>query len=262
MTLNEIVEQFKEKAELLRKNEVASVPLIIDQARIMVQLRTKARKNWEEVCEQKLKIHPRVARRYLKIGENWSDADRTPGSDVLARLPSDLHKLEALAELPLDLLTTLSGQLDLRRMERTEVIAKVKGMMGKGEGQHSEADPVLAVFNKWDSFAARLVKEVEGLDGAGRQRFGEELEDLMQQLQEALDKALEPSPPEGRGEEAGQEEQEEAEGEPDEGEGPEGEEEEPETAEAETPEEEEEEPAPKASATKGGRPATKPRPKP
>jgi hypothetical protein len=197
MTLGEIIAQFKEKEELLHKHDTNSLEIVIEQARLMVQLRVKARKNWEDTCKKKLNLDPRVARRYLKVGEKWSDQNRTPGSDLLATLPSDLHKLEALCQLTVDQLKTLSGQIDLRKVERAEVIAKVKALVGKGGEEKPDSSPVLAVLNRWDAFATRVVKDVKNLDQAGRQEFAEELDDLVQRLQEGVHDALQVPGPEG-----------------------------------------------------------------
>ena len=190
MKVSEIVEQFKQKEGLLSKNDTASVPLVIDQSRLLVQLRTKARKNWEKVCEEKLKIAPRVARRYVKIGEKWSTADLTPGPDLYETLPYDLHKLEALCELSLDQLKQLSRQFNLRKMERTEVIGKVNAMLGKQTKTTSQTSPVVSLLTKWDSFVDRMADEVKKLDNAGRQQVEEELETLFAQLRDSLEEAL------------------------------------------------------------------------
>jgi len=190
MKLDEIAKEFKAKMELLEQNESAALPVIIDQGRLMVQFRIKARKDWETTCEKKLNISPRVARRYLKIGERWATQDQTPGPELLTKLPSDLHKLEALCDLSSDQLKTLSSQIDLRKVERTEMIAKVRAIIGKGSQQQSISDPVLSVFNKWDTFSFRLAKDVKQLNDHEKQNFIDEMEDNFQQLREKLEEAL------------------------------------------------------------------------
>ncbi|MBM4070271.1 MAG: hypothetical protein FJ271_15145 [Planctomycetes bacterium] len=257
MTLNQIVERFKEKAELLRKSDEAAVLVVIDQGRLMVQLRTKARKNWEKTCEEKLQINKRVARRYVKIGEKWSSPDRTPGSDMVGKLPSDLHKLEVLCDLSLEQLKTLADQSDLRKRERTEVIATVKALLGKTAEDQSAPNPVLTVLNRWDGFVAKLVKDVKKLDDAGRKEFAEELDDLLQQLREELDGAFKAPPSEDSAEQSEGEPEDETDADMDDDD----EEEDPEASEEETPEEEDKEPAPKSPATKGSRSPVKQRPK-
>lgn len=262
MNLNDIIDQFKAKAEQIRQHENASVPLIIDQGRLMAQLRTKARKNWEETCEKKLKLHPRVARRYLKIGQKWSTPDRTPGSALLPKLPSDLQKLDALCELSPEQLKKLTGQIDLQKLERNEVIAKVKAITGKTQEQDSNAKSVEAVFDKWDAFVARFAKDVKQLDAAGQKEVNEELDDLVQQLREELAKEekADTLPPGETNEET---EDEEPVGEEEEQEEDGNSKDEVEERQGEEPlhHSEEEVPVPQAPATRGVRPAGRQRPR-
>src|SRR5262245_40165388 len=95
------------------RNEAEAVVLALELGRRFKELKEAVpRRGLEEL--NKLGFNERVARRYLKLAEEWTP-DRTPGSDLLARLPHDLQKLEWLCRLSLQQLGAICLVLDCRK---------------------------------------------------------------------------------------------------------------------------------------------------
>src|SRR4051812_18437393 len=108
-TNGQILERVKENEKKAKSNEGASISNVIEMGRLFRELKAKAPRVWGRKLKQ-LGYHERVASRYLKIGESWPTPDQTPGSDLLAKLPSDVQKLEWLCRLPVDELERVCQQ--------------------------------------------------------------------------------------------------------------------------------------------------------
>lgn len=188
VSVKEMIDQIRQGERSLRKNESASVPIVVEQARRIRQLRTKTRRNWESTLK-KAGIHERVGRRYLKIGEKWDTPERSPDPALMGKLPGDLHKLEALCELPLDQLKELANQDDLFKKERNELIGAVRVLLGK-EAPKSQTRPLDATLKKFDSFVDSIENSVAKLDATSKEEFAAEFETLLETLRGTVEDAL------------------------------------------------------------------------
>jgi len=113
----------------------------------LAALRLLAKRTWGHQLKA-LGISPRVASRYLKIARNWHDEIGLSESDLLARLPTDLLKLEWLCRVPVAQLGELLSTLNCKKATRSEVITAVREALG--EDPPTAADGV-------ESFVQRVI---------------------------------------------------------------------------------------------------------
>ena len=107
--VNEIVKE-RQKIDRCEGDVVAAYVRI---ARHLAELRQLANKDWGKQLKA-IGMHPRVAGRYLKISQHWHDEIGLRESDLLARLPPDLLKLEWLCRVPQVQLGDLAGRARLQ----------------------------------------------------------------------------------------------------------------------------------------------------
>lgn len=103
----------------------------------LAALRSLAKKTWGQQLTA-LGISPRVASRYLKIARNWQDEIGLRESDLLARLPTDLLKLEWLCRVPVSQLAELLDSLNCKKATRSQVIAAVRQVLGEAPPTRSD----------------------------------------------------------------------------------------------------------------------------
>ena len=126
----------KEKQKIDR-HEGDIVASLIRIGHHLAELRAAAKRTWAERLKT-LGINPRVAARHLKLAEYWPIEIGLNESDLLARLPVDLLKLEWLCRVPVERLGELLDQLDCKKATRSEVIATVRAMLGETPPAPSE----------------------------------------------------------------------------------------------------------------------------
>jgi hypothetical protein len=196
--VKDLVNRLVENHALAQKSQSSAVPHILNVARDISQLRKRVRTGWQEICEEKLGLDPRVAQRYRKIGDAWPN-EQTPGSDVVAKLPTSLHKLEALCELTQDQLRQLvEDEPNLRNLERPEVLKLVKEITGTDEDDQREAErrsdvKFSAYLRRWEGLADRAVADLLKVKEADRPRVAERLDSMLVELREAMETALAPA---------------------------------------------------------------------
>src|SRR5690349_19435233 len=197
--VEQILKKIEENEKKIRVSEGEAVNLIMEQGRLLRQLKRKVHKNWLQAVED-IGLNERVARRYLKIGEEWATPDRTPGSDLLARLPYDLHKLEWLCRLPVAELEQLCDANDPRQVDRAGVIKEVQRRLGE-EVQAGKRPTLKALRTSWQNSFEALLTKVGELDQEDRRRCIAELENRLDELKEELREVGEEQPDqEGPGE--------------------------------------------------------------
>lgn len=101
----------------------------ITMGQLLADLRPLAKKTWAKQLDV-IEMSPRVASRYVKLGDSWFGRIGLSESDS-TRLPVDLMKLEWLCRVPQDQLSGLLDKIDCKKATRSEVIAAVRDALGE-----------------------------------------------------------------------------------------------------------------------------------
>jgi hypothetical protein len=191
--INDMMQRIQGLERKMRAGETDNVRLVIEQGRLLWELKKQAPYSWLEKLSQ-IGIHERVARRYLTIGECWATDDRTPESGLLEEMPYDLLKLEWLCRLPLDDLRAFVRTCDCRREPRGSLIKRVQRMLGQIPSDSQQDAPGLDPLRKEsDAYVRRVLKAAESLDSDQRQELAKENEAKFSELQQALKAVGEPA---------------------------------------------------------------------
>jgi hypothetical protein len=199
LTLEEVVaaivaEQQKIEAEEkgMRPREARVIGSQIEIGRRLAASKTfvkRAGKPWTKFVEAELGYAPRVARRLVRVGASkWAASG--PSGSVLEELPGDLHKLDALSPLDLSQLQGLLAAANLKQMDRTDIAAHVREILGKKRSP-STASPGTRLLKLIGRFAAKALAEIEDGKGAGfepeaRQECLDTLDSSCRQIREAF----------------------------------------------------------------------------
>jgi len=192
-----LVEDIKVLIGVVAKAEGKAVLHTIELAGRYVQLRGSVRNGrWLKVLEG-LKVSPRVASRYLAIGDTWWVQDQPPGADLLAQLPSDLCKLEQLAKLSPEELPKFLSVVPCKTCGRGKVIKLVESWIG--EKPSASADQKVTVKDlkkRWADYVRRMVNAIGSLDdqAADDEIRGQLLADLEAKFSEVEEALTEPDP--------------------------------------------------------------------
>jgi hypothetical protein len=131
--IHQLEKELKQQEEALNEvyksmtpNETKIVGFMIDRASTFLELKDEIKKtkhSFQDWLESK-EINTRMASRLTTIGKNWGGEKRPTGS-LLEKLPTDVHKLEALSRLKRKTLEDFVAKHDCKRMERAELIKLV-----------------------------------------------------------------------------------------------------------------------------------------
>jgi hypothetical protein len=182
--IEKILEKIQENQRKVAGNETEALQLVLEQARLFRQLRAKARRTWLQKLEE-LGFNPRVVSRLLKIADQWSTENETPGSHLLERLPHDPHKLEWLCRLTHGELEELSQKMDLRQSDRAEVIKGVKKLL-PGEPTTLKSFSLNAIQKSFDKAVDKIMGNLEDAQESERQGLIQYLEGRLDQLRMEL----------------------------------------------------------------------------
>jgi hypothetical protein len=156
-----LVRKIQELDARLARNEDEAVRATIEKGQCFLELKALAKRTWSKQLD-KLHLNPRVASRLVAIGK-WGREIGPIGSELLARLPHDIHKLEWIVKLDPAPLRQLVEDFDCRAGPRGAVINAVKEMLGqaKPEAKSEDADSTLKAIEK---VLKRLIDLLGGLD--------------------------------------------------------------------------------------------------
>jgi hypothetical protein len=129
VSVEELVRAIRAEQEKLAEQQSASVAGVVAIGRHLIALRELVQKGWARHLKS-IGMNPRVASRYMAIARGSVGQVGHPVSDLAARLPYDVIRLEWLTKLPPDALARLAGEMDLRAATRAEVIKRVKEELG------------------------------------------------------------------------------------------------------------------------------------
>jgi hypothetical protein len=190
---NTLIQRIQGLDRKMRAGETANVRLVIEQGRLLVELKKQVPYSWLDKLSQ-IGIHERVARRYLTIGECWPTDDRTPESGLLEQMPYDLLKLEWLCRLKPEDLGAFVRTCDCRTEPRGSLIKRVQRMLGETPSDSGKDAPGLDPLRKEsESYVRRMLKAAESLDDNQRQELAKEVEAKFLELQQALRAVGEPA---------------------------------------------------------------------
>jgi hypothetical protein len=159
----------------------------------LLQLRAEAKRTWAQQLKT-LGFSPRVASRYLLLGESELAGIGPNGSDLLARLPAEMHKLEWLCRLTIDQLRELLDNLDCKDTERGQVIAAVKKALGQADEAPTAPDIVKATARIFKTLRAAIDQLRGATPSQEQERLRALLADHFQRSSQEL--ALAPENPE------------------------------------------------------------------
>jgi len=164
VTIPDLRKQIVEEMEQLHQGEGCLVLKAINLGRLFVALKSSVRRNCWLKELKKLNYDERIVRRYLIIGDSWWIAPPPTGRELLTRLPYDLQKLEWLCRLSQEKLDQLSSCRDLREDSRSEVISRVKQLLGVKGGTSEISEPSLADLQKrFDTNVIRILDAIDEL---------------------------------------------------------------------------------------------------
>jgi hypothetical protein len=194
--VNQAFGRFRELQEQLSGGQSEAVPKLIEQCRLIHGVHRAVAKGWEAHCEDELGFNKRVARRYDFIGQKWAEGDdRTPGSELMAKLPASVGKLEALCKLEPEQLNQLAEEKDLRVMERSEIFEAVKRLTGKARPSGASEEIRISGFrDRWDKVVARVVADVAKVHDEDRELVAGKLNSFLSRLHRAMEKVLSRQP--------------------------------------------------------------------
>ena len=197
--INKVLDKILKEKQKIDRREGDIVASLIRIGHHLTELRAAAKRTWAERLKT-LGINPRVAGRYLKLAEHWPVEIGLNESDLLARLPVDLLKLEWLCRVPLERLGELLDQLDCKKASRSEVIAAVRAMLG--ETPPAAPEPSVTKFvdrciRRLTTAVGRLPEEFPAADeqAQARELLGIGLNQVMESLQSQGKQPKRRSPP-------------------------------------------------------------------
>jgi hypothetical protein len=186
-----LVHNIKARLEEMAKSEGETVRHAIELARLFTELKQQVgRRNWERTL-QELGISPRVACRYLAIGNSWW-LDQPLGPEVLALLPCDLQKLESLSRLSPPFLEVVIKAIDCKEASRGAVISAVHKVLGDEPAAPKGREiTVEKLKNQWEGYVRRMVDVIEDIqdedfDEETRQLVWNELQAKFAEVEELL----------------------------------------------------------------------------
>jgi hypothetical protein len=159
-----LVAEIKACTSKLEKNEEKSLLSVIQLAGLYLELRQKVKsRQWQSTLAD-LGISPRVVSRYLKIGQRWCTG--TPlSSELLTKLPYDVHKLEWLAKLSPEKLARCVGAIDCKQSTRGAIIKLVKELLGESQAAPQATRVTVQDLKKrWSGYVDRMVTAVGNVD--------------------------------------------------------------------------------------------------
>jgi len=187
-----LIEKIKVELGLMAHKEGQAVLSVIEKARLFVELKQSAGKRAWERSLRELDIHPRIAYRYLVIGQCGWTRSLTQGSHLLTQLPCDLQKLEWLSKLNQEQLPTFLKVVPCKDASRGCVIQAVQRMIGEQPSASDDRQITIDVLKKrWANYVNRLVEDIEDLvteeiDATTRQQLLEELTSTFCEIEEIL----------------------------------------------------------------------------
>jgi hypothetical protein len=189
-----LIETIRAKSESIASGEGNLVQLVIDLAKDFVALKQQCKRRWLRELS-KLGYHPRVASRYLAVGNSWwCDSVSPIGTHLTQRLPYDLHKLAALSQLSREDLEELLKDIDPQREGRSRVIKAVQRRQGIRAETERKAKKISGedLLRKWDKYVGSTLDAIEvlGEDAAteaGRKELARKMEEQFFEIQDALD---------------------------------------------------------------------------
>jgi hypothetical protein len=158
-----LVKKILKLDDQLARTEGEGVTTLIEKGQHLIDLKAKAMRTWVKRLGE-MKLNPRVASRLIAIG-TWGREIGPIESDLLAKLPQDVHKLEWIVQLAPGPLQELVADLDCRAVPRATVIRTVKGILGQGSPTAEPDDPKTAL-KAIEKIVNRLVDRIEGLETA------------------------------------------------------------------------------------------------
>ena len=135
-----LLEQILAEQKKIILNEGIIILSLIAIGKHLARLRSLAKRNWAKSLNH-IPICPRVASRYLLLGESWLADIGLNESDLLHHLPADLMKLEWVCRLNANQLQELLRTTDPKKASRSEVIRHVKEILGHPGTNKPAQDP-------------------------------------------------------------------------------------------------------------------------
>jgi len=162
--IDTLVEGIKVLNSKMDKAEGKAVLHTIELASMYVELRQNVKnRQWERTLKE-VGISPRVASRYLTIGESWW-LDQQPGPDELARLPWDLEKLESLSKLSVEALPIVLKSINPRQDSRGAVKAAVQRVTGGSPSEPADDEITVKKLQKQlSNYVHCMVNVIEDLE--------------------------------------------------------------------------------------------------
>jgi hypothetical protein len=207
--VDDLMAQIKSETHLMARRQGDAVLHAINLGRLYAALKKAVKKGrWARTLKS-LSVDPRVADRYITIGESWWGTAQTQGSEPLpvSLLPCDVQKLSWLCRLNREQLSFFLSIVDCNNGSRGTVIKSVQQTLGlKPAASEEQPVSVKALKQKWRSYVERMVEAIDNLtedinDETRRQLFDEmsadftEVEDAIVPAQPEPDDVVEPDLP-------------------------------------------------------------------
>jgi hypothetical protein len=183
--VDDVMNKIKKEKQKLDKGEGNFLACFICLGLLLAQLRGLAKRTWNKLVVT-LGFNARVALRYLNLAKSPLAGFGLNESDLLARLPSDLLKLEWICRLNAGQLNELLGRLDPKKESRPKVIAAVKEILGENDApENPDLEGALGrASNRVVKLAGQLRSDAQ--TEPDKDRVEKLLSDKLRQMEEAL----------------------------------------------------------------------------
>jgi len=164
-SIGTLVKEIQTLTNKMASTEGKAVLHAIELSRCYTALRKQVKnRQWEKTLAA-LGTTPRVACRYLVISKSWW-IKQAPGPELLALMPCDLHKLEALSKLEQQALSVLLKAVNCKDSSRGEVISAVDGVLGVPHTPSADDDEVTLsdLKKRWEGSIRKIIADIEDLD--------------------------------------------------------------------------------------------------
>jgi hypothetical protein len=158
-----LVKKILKLDDRLARTEDEAVTATIEKGQYLIDLKACTQRTWGKRLRE-LRLNPRVASRLMAVGGRSREIGLI-GSDLLTKLPQDVHKLEWIVKLSPGPLRELVEDLDCRQKPRATVIRAVKDVLGQVKPA-VKAGGRDAALKTIENLLKRLVNLLDDLDPA------------------------------------------------------------------------------------------------
>ncbi|MDB5350437.1 MAG: hypothetical protein JWN86_1684 [Planctomycetota bacterium] len=181
---DKLVDEIRQEQQQLHCLEGEAVLKLTAIGSKLIELKVHAARTWTDRVAS-LGHSPRVASRLMSLGKAWDGEIGRIASDLRARLPHDVNKLEWICRIPLNRMEKILAGKDCRALGRPQIVAAVKAALGLvAQARPKSASPG-GIAKSFTRSVDKVVCAIRGTEMADVDRIG-----IREDLRGILDRAL------------------------------------------------------------------------